>query len=122
MTEYIVQNLFSTEAGVFWLILKWALVVLAAGFIGQFGKAFASYLIRRAAEREEKETAPAAGREAQPPAGGQEPVPPAEPQEATVAAAGDALRDAGDKERKKALKERQKAAKKAAKTIGKLFK
>ena len=55
MTEYIVHNLFSTESGVVWLILKWALVVLAAGFIGQFGKAFASYLIRRAAERREKE-------------------------------------------------------------------
>lgn len=47
MMEYIVHNLFSTEAGVVWLVLKWALVVLAAGFVGQFGKAFATYLMRR---------------------------------------------------------------------------
>ncbi len=47
MMEYIIHNLFSTEAGVVWLVLKWILVVLAAGFIGQFGKAFATYLMRR---------------------------------------------------------------------------
>ncbi|HTZ39187.1 MAG TPA: hypothetical protein VMB77_03435 [Syntrophales bacterium] len=48
MMEYIAHNLFSTEAGVVWLVLKWVLVVLAAGFVGQFGKAFATYLMRRA--------------------------------------------------------------------------
>jgi len=47
MMEYIIHNLFSTEAGVVWLVLKWILVVLAAGFVGQFGKAFATYLMRR---------------------------------------------------------------------------
>jgi hypothetical protein len=52
MMESIVHNLFSTEAGVVWLVLKWTLVVLAAGFIGQFGKAFATYLMRRARKPE----------------------------------------------------------------------
>jgi hypothetical protein len=47
MMEYIIHNLFSTEAGVVWLVLKWILVVLAAGFVGQFGKAFATHLMRR---------------------------------------------------------------------------
>ena len=46
MMEYVVHNLFSTEAGVVWLVLKWILVVLAAGFVGQFGKVFATHLIR----------------------------------------------------------------------------
>jgi hypothetical protein len=55
MMEYIVHNLFSTEAGVIWLVLKWILVVLAAGFIGQFGKAFATYLMRRTRERKDPE-------------------------------------------------------------------
>jgi hypothetical protein len=55
MTDYIVHNLFSTEYGVVWLVLKWILVVAAAGFVGQFGKAFATYLIRRARERREPE-------------------------------------------------------------------
>lgn len=51
MMDTIVHNLFSTEAGVVWLVLKWVLVVAAAGFVGQFGKAFATYLLRRARER-----------------------------------------------------------------------
>jgi hypothetical protein len=55
MMEYINHNLFSTEAGVVWLVLKWILVVLGAGFIGQFGKAFATYLMRRTRERKEPE-------------------------------------------------------------------
>lgn len=29
-------------------IVKWVLIVLAAGFVGQFGKSLASYLIQRA--------------------------------------------------------------------------
>jgi hypothetical protein len=48
MMESIVQNLFSTQDGVLWLAVKWAVIVLVAGFIGQFGKAFASHLIGRA--------------------------------------------------------------------------
>ena len=55
MMDTIVHNLFSTEAGVVWLVLKWILVVAAAGFIGQFGKAFATYLMRRTRERKEPE-------------------------------------------------------------------
>ena len=52
MMEAIIHNLFSTEAGVVWLVLKWMLVVLAAGFIGQFGKALATYLMRRTRARQ----------------------------------------------------------------------
>jgi hypothetical protein len=32
-------------------IIKWVLIVLAAGFIGQFGKSFATYLIARAKKK-----------------------------------------------------------------------
>jgi hypothetical protein len=56
MMEAIIHNLFSIEAGVVWLVLKWMLVVLAAGFIGQFGKALATYLMRRTPQG--KETSP----------------------------------------------------------------
>jgi hypothetical protein len=48
MMDSIIQNLFSTQDGVVWLAVKWAVIVLVAGFIGQFGKAFASHLIGRA--------------------------------------------------------------------------
>ena len=34
-----------------WNILKWVLLVLAAGFVGQFGKTLAQYLMRRAKEK-----------------------------------------------------------------------
>jgi hypothetical protein len=29
-------------------IIKWVIIVIAAGFLGQFGKSFATYLIERA--------------------------------------------------------------------------
>jgi|WetSurMetagenome_2_1015567.scaffolds.fasta_scaffold49253_5 hypothetical protein len=48
MMDYLVHNLFSTQDGVVWLAVKWVFIVLAAGFIGQFGKSFASYLMGRA--------------------------------------------------------------------------
>jgi len=127
--ETILHNLFSTEAGVVWLVLKWALVVLAAGFIGQFGKAFATYLIRRAREGKQKETVPAAGNDASP-AMTQEADAPASTQAAGSSAAGgtavagdvETLRKEREKEEKKARKEQQKAAKKSLKGIEKLFK
>jgi hypothetical protein len=53
MIEAIVQNLFSTQDGVLWVAVRWAVIVLVAGFIGQFGKAFATYLMRRTGERQE---------------------------------------------------------------------
>jgi hypothetical protein len=56
MMDSIIKGLFSTEGGTVWLVVKWALIVLAAGFIGQFGKAFASYLIRRT--RKDRTVAP----------------------------------------------------------------
>ena len=127
--DYILHNLFSTEAGVIWLVLKWALVVLAAGFIGQFGKAFATYLIRRAREGKRNEPVPAAVRDASP-AVKQEALPSASTQAAVsspaegtaVAADVEAQREARDKQEKKASKEQQKAAKKALKGVQKLFK
>lgn len=130
MMDYILHNLFSTEAGVVWLVLKWALVVLAAGFIGQFGKAFATHLIRRAREGKQEETVPAAGHEVPSPAVKQEAAPHAAPQAAEsspakrTAVAGDdeAPRKEREKEEKKARKEQQKAAKKTLKGIKKLFK
>jgi hypothetical protein len=76
MMDTIVRNLFSTEAGVVWLVLKWILVVAAAGFVGQFGKAFAAYLIRKAREGKEKDTVPTTRRQAPPPALKAEAVPP----------------------------------------------
>lgn len=30
-----------------WQIMKWVLIVLVAGFIGQFGKSFAQYMMNR---------------------------------------------------------------------------
>ena len=114
MREYIIHNLFSTEAGVVWLVLKWILVVAAAGFIGQFGKAFATYLMRRTGERKEPEdqglprtTPEAAG--PQRPAPQEEPFPAHPATEPTVT-----LKD--DKKQKKALAKQQK------KLLKKLFK
>lgn len=125
MTDYILHNLFSTEAGVFWLVLKWVLVVLAAGFIGQFGKALASHLIRKAQERRRREGAAEAEHRA-PPAAGPAPAAPEAPADIPAAPdaadAADAERKAREKARKKALKAQQKADKKALKGIGKLLK
>ncbi len=106
MMEYIVHNLFSTEAGVVWLILKWVLVVLAAGFIGQFGKAFATYLMRRAKKPEPRE----ASRLPQPPPEAalpqrptiREPSSPAQPTEVPPISPKD------EKKEKKALAKQQK--------------
>jgi hypothetical protein len=40
-----------------WQIMKWVLIVLVAGFIGQFGKSFAQYVMKRV--RRKKVDAPA---------------------------------------------------------------
>jgi hypothetical protein len=106
MMEVIVHNLFSTEAGVVWLVLKWILVVAAAGFIGQFGKAFANYLMRRARERKEPEAQgiPERTQEAggtQSPALQEKPLPSPPATEPTAR-----LKD--DKKQKKALAKQQK--------------
>ncbi len=125
MTDYILHNLFSTEAGVFWLVLKWVLVVLAAGFIGQFGKALASHLIRKAQERKRREEAGTAEHREPPAAGPVRAAPeaPADgPATAGSADVADAERKAREKAQKKALKEQQKADKKARKGIEKLLK
>lgn len=106
MMDTIVHNLFSTEAGVVWLVLKWILVVAAAGFIGQFGKAFATYLMGRTRERKEPEALDPPGMapgEAghQRPALQEEPIPAQPATEQTVR-----LKD--DKKQKKALAKQQK--------------
>ena len=46
--------------GIDWLrIVKWTVVVLIAGFIGQFGKTFAKQLMERLASRRKQRTAAA---------------------------------------------------------------
>jgi len=40
-------------------VVKWIFIVLAAAFVGQFGKTFAQYLIRKARERAIGQKAPA---------------------------------------------------------------
>ncbi|HET6488608.1 MAG TPA: hypothetical protein VFG28_02510 [Syntrophales bacterium] len=126
MMESIIQNLFSTQDGVIWLAVKWVVIVAAAGFIGQFGKAFASYLMGRARQRRArspqhppgadlKEDAPQKAALREEPSSGrmetaQAPVQPvAEP----------AVGQAGDK---KNLKAQAKQQKKALKGLKKLFK
>jgi hypothetical protein len=106
MMDYIVHNLFSTEAGVVWLVLKWILVVAAAGFIGQFGKAFATYLMRRTRVRKEPEAQGMPGTIPEA-AGPQRPAPQEKPFPAQPATEPPArLKD--DKKQKKALAKQQK--------------
>jgi len=125
MMESIIQNLFSTQDGVIWLAVKWVLIVAAAGFIGQFGKAFASYLMRRARMRQAgspqsrpgkdlKRDAPqsAALREEPSPGKMEKPLEPAQP----VVEPADRL-----KVRKKERKEREKQQKKELKNLKKFF-
>jgi hypothetical protein len=40
-------------------VVKWIFIVLAAGFVGQFGKTFAQYLMRRTREKAAGQRAPA---------------------------------------------------------------
>lgn len=42
-----------------WDVLKWVLLALAAGFIGQFGKSFALRLIERRRQRHDADGSPA---------------------------------------------------------------
>ena len=108
MMEYIIHNLFSTEAGVVWLVLKWILVVLAAGFVGQFGKAFATYLMRRTRQPMEPslQSLPEAGSK------GAVPESPALQQ----------IPCAGQEEEKREMKVQAKQQKKALKALKKFFK
>jgi hypothetical protein len=132
MMDYIVHNLFSTEAGVIWLVLKWILVVAAAGFIGQFGKSFAKHLMQKAQERRKPDAVPVLKPQSPPPAVKKEAGLPAVPQAAgPITERAEATRFAGEeearrkalaKEEKKAGKERQKLRKKGIKNLKKLFK
>jgi hypothetical protein len=108
MMEYIIQNLFSTEAGVVWLVLKWILVVLAAGFVGQFGKAFATYLMRRT--RQPMEPSP----QSLPEAGSKGALP--------ESPALQQIPSAGQQEEKREMKAQAKQQKKALKGLKKFFK
>jgi hypothetical protein len=108
MMEHIIHNLFSTEAGVVWLVLKWILVVLAAGFVGQFGKAFATYLMRRTRQPMEPslQSLPEAGSKgALPESPALQQIPPA-----------------GREEEKREMKAQAKQQKKALKSLKKFFK
>jgi len=108
MMEYLTHNLFSTEAGVVWLVLKWILVVLTAGFVGQFGKALATYLMRRTRQPMEPylQRLPEAGSK------GAVPESPALQQ----------IPSAGQEEEKKEMKAQAKQQKKALKGLKKFFK
>jgi hypothetical protein len=35
-------------------VIKWVIIVIAAGFLGQFGKSFATYLIERARKKKSR--------------------------------------------------------------------
>lgn len=90
--------------------MKWALVVLIAGFIGQFGRKFAEYLIDRARRKRkvEEETAAALKEASKNQITRKEPL----PEEAPETAQSDAEN----------VKERQKQEKKKAKALSKQIK
>lgn len=108
-----------------WSILQWVLVVLAAGFIGQFGKSFAQFIIakvkvRRATGRKvatlsvhtesgemvpEMTSVPAAKGDMPPPLENRDPA----------LDAGDAKKIVTDKKALKAILKQQKKAAKASK-------
>ena len=126
MMETIIHNLFSTEAGVAWLVLKWMLVVLAAGFIGQFGKAFASYLMRRTRQpREPSLQSPpeAESKGALPKSAALQQIPTSGHEEIRAAPATPAAEPAGRREEeKKEMKSQTKQQKKTLKSLKKYFK
>ena len=124
MMESIIQNLFSLQDGVIWLVVKWVLIVAAAGFVGQFGKALASYLMGRARQRNtgSPQSPPVTGLKAdlprsaglqEEPSSGQMEKAPALPPEAEPA---DRIK-AGKKE----LKAQEKRQKKELKNLKKFF-
>ena len=94
--------------------MKWALVVLVAGFIGQFGRKFAEYLIDRARRKRKlkEETAAAQGESSNSERAKKEPLPEKAP-ETVLSAEEDA------KERQKQEKKKAKALSKQIKKTGK---
>jgi hypothetical protein len=126
MMEYIIHNLFSTEAGVVWLVLKWILVVLAAGFVGQFGKALATYLMRRTRQPREPslQSLPEAGSKgALPESPALQQIPSDGQEKIRAAPATPAAEHAGRREEeKKEMKAQAKQQKKALKSLKKFFK
>jgi hypothetical protein len=56
------STLFDVTLDAVWDVLKWVLLVLAAGFIGQFGKSLALHLLERRRKRA-AEAAPSPDRE-----------------------------------------------------------
>lgn len=114
-------------------ILKWVLIVLVTGFIAQFGKSFATYILRKIrAGRRREETVRGAGERRMPP----EPTLPESPQTVTGGKSGPVESGEGSIEggkgetrppvagdddkaqaklRKKALKAKEKEQKKLAK-------
>ena len=103
-------------------VVKWILIVLAAGFIGQFGKTFAQFLMRRTRERAAGQKVPA-----EKPVStslGQKPVLPGKTGEGMgmqtpVPVSSDAVSDIPDE---KSQKKAAKAEKKEIKLLKKMFK
>ena len=112
----------------YWNIIKWVLIVLLAGFIGQFGKSFAKYILektRAKRAREESQPAPAtASPDGTPPMNTDHRVPIATPPQGNVTAHSEDDLDADQakdeaKRKKKELKALAKQKKKETKSLKK---
>jgi len=100
----------------YWKIIKWVLIVLLAGFIGQFGKSLAKYFMAKGEElRSEKAPDDAGQSVVEIPKEGLPEIPPAIPGNQ---ASSDATAEAA-KAQKKALKAMAKLKKKEAKQLEK---
>lgn len=96
-----------------WPVMKWVLLVLIAGFIAQFGKAMAQFIMKKAAKK--KTVTP--DLPAMPPAKVSPPVPPAvtTPMDQPVAGSGPEKAVQTPPQNKKQIKAMVKQQKKAAK-------
>ena len=103
----------------YWKIAKWVLIVLLAGFIGQFGKSLAKYFMAKGKELRRKQPLDDQGQSFMPTGTDVPPAVPAPDRDATPSEAdGKAARDQA-KGQKKALKAMAKLEKKRAKQLEK---
>jgi hypothetical protein len=103
-----------------WSVMKWVLLVLMAGFVGQFGKIFAQHILRKI--RREKEV-PADARQtpvANLPASPRDDISPPADHRAVAHADGQVIRETPVMADKKLLKTLAKQKKKEAKAEKKL--
>lgn len=91
----------------FYKVLFWVVIVLVAGFIGQFGKSFAKYLMERFGKKQPGVSGPERPRQVE---GGQKQETPPAPLQAPASEPG--LSEAESKIRKKELKAELKRKKK----------